>query len=199
MSPLPRRAKYGLIVAVLAAGGAYTASLMTVLWSATRDDRRPVDAIVVLGAAQYNGRPSPVLLARLEHAAALWREGYASWIIATGGKREGDAFTEAEVERRWLVRHGIPGDRIALEPNGRSTEESMTAVAEWMGARGLRRVLLVSDPFHSARLGWEARRTGLVASVSPTTTSPISERPKLELRFLLWEGLKLPVAIWRAL
>ena len=181
-----------------AAGLAYIASLMLVLIGAARDDRQPADAIVVLGAAQYNGRPSPVLEARLAHGEQLWRQGFARWIIVTGGKQAADRFTEAEAGRRWLVKRGIPEDRIVLEAEGRTTEASMTAVAAWMTAHALSRVLLVSDPFHSARLQWEARRTGLEALVSPTGTSPISERPKLELRFLFREAFKLPVAIWRA-
>lgn len=178
---------------------AYLASLVLVLIGATRDERRPVDAIVVLGAAQYDGRPSPVLEARLAHGEQLWREGYARWIIVTGGKQQGDRFTEAEAGRRWLERHGIPPDRIVLEADGRTTEASMTAVARWMRAHELTRVLLVSDPFHSARLQWEATRTGLVAWVSPTATSPISERPKVELLFLFREAFKFPVAMVRAL
>lgn len=185
--------------AALAVALAYTASLMLVLVGATTDERRPVDAIVILGAAQYDGRPSPVLEARLAHGRQLWREGYARLLIVTGGKQEADRFTEAESGRRWLRSRGVPAASIALESDGHTTEESMTNVADWMHARGLRTVLLVSDPFHSARLQWEARRTGLQAWVSPTTTSPISERPKVELRFLFREALKLPVAIARAL
>lgn len=171
---------------------------MLVLVGATKDDRRPVDAIVILGAAQYDGRPSPVLEARLAHGRQLWREGYARLLIVTGGKQEADRFTEAESGRRWLRSQGVPASNIALESEGHTTEESMTNVADWMRARGLRTVLLVSDPFHSARLQWEAKRTGLTAWVSPTATSPISERPKVELRFLFREAVKLPVAIARA-
>lgn len=186
--------------ALLLAGGlAYAGSLMAVLIAATRDDRQPVDAIVVLGAAQYDGRPSPVLEARLAHGARLWREGYAHWIIVTGGKQARDRFTEAEAGRRWLEKEGIPADAIVLESEGRTTAASMTSVDAWLEARQLERVLLVSDPFHSARLQWEARRTGLQAWVSPTGTSPISERPKLELRFLFLEAFKYPVAMARAL
>lgn len=193
------RGRWFLLGGVAGIGAlAYIASLMLVLIGATRDERQPADAIVILGAAQYNGRPSPVLEARLAHGEQLWRDGFARWIIVTGGKQRGDRFTEAETGRRWLVKRGIPDDRIVLEAEGRTTEASMTAVAAWMTAHARKRVLLVSDPFHSARLQWEARRTGLTALVSPTGTSPISERPKVELRFLFAEAFKLPVAIWRA-
>lgn len=185
--------------AALAAGTIFTVSFITVLVVATQDDRRPVDAIVVLGAAQYNGRPSPVLRARLDHGYDLYREGYAKRLIVTGGVGRGDRVSEAEVGRRYLRSRGVPPDAIALEPNGRSTEESMTAVAGWLAPQGLSTVLLVSDPFHLARLKLEAKRVKLAAFVSPTGTSPISDRPRLELRFLLAEAFKLPVAWLRSL
>jgi uncharacterized SAM-binding protein YcdF (DUF218 family) len=163
-----------------------------------QDQRRPVDAIVVLGAAQYNGRPSPVLRARLNHALDLYREGHAPRIIVTGGVGRGDTTSEATVGRQFLVRHGVPTEAVVVQAQGRSTQASMTAVAEWLDQEGLRRVILVSDPFHMFRLRLEARRTDLEAYTSPTEDSPISDNPVLELRYLLAEGFKIPVAWVRA-
>ena len=94
------------------------------------DERRSVDAIVVLGAAQFNGRPSDVFAARLEHAVALWDAGWADWFIVTGGKLPNDDMTEAEVARNWAIAHGVPPNRIRAENDGRTTLESLEAVRE---------------------------------------------------------------------
>jgi uncharacterized SAM-binding protein YcdF (DUF218 family) len=177
----------------------YTVALAAVLVTSQHDQRRPVDAIVVLGAAQYNGRPSPVLRARLDHAVALYREGYAPLIVVTGGVGRGDTTSEAIVGRRYLVAREVPAEDVVAQPVGRSTRTSMTAVGEWLRTRGLRRVLLVSDPFHMFRLRLEARRIDLEAYTSPTESSPISANPVLELRYLFAEGLKAPVAWARSL
>jgi uncharacterized SAM-binding protein YcdF (DUF218 family) len=180
---------------VLFAGAAvYTVGLAAVLVTSQRDQRRPADAIVVLGAAQYNGRPSPVLRARLDHAIVLYREGYAPLIVVTGGVGRGDTTSEATVGQRYLVAREVPADDVVVQPVGRSTRTSMTAVGSYLRERGLRRVLLVSDPFHMFRLRLEARRNELEAYTSPTESSPISANPVLELRYLLAEGLKVPVA-----
>ena len=174
---------------------AYSLSFVCVLVVALEDERESADAIVVLGAAQYNGRPSPVLRARLDHAYDLWRDGLSPRIMVTGGTAAGDHESEAAVGARYLMGRNVPEARIVVMPVGRSTEESMTAVSNWLRPRGMSRVLLVSDAFHQLRLKLEARRTGLDPLVSPTSTSPISDRPKIEMRFLLAEALKVPVAL----
>jgi len=179
---------------VLAAASVYTVALVMVLIVSQHDERRPADAIVVLGAAQYNGRPSPVLRARLDHALGLYREGLAPLIVVTGGVGPGDTTSEALVGRRYLMAHEVPAESVAAQPEGRSTAASMNAVAGWLRQRGSGRVLLVSDPFHMFRLRLEARRTALEAYGSPTESSPISDNPGLELQYLLREGLKVPVA-----
>jgi uncharacterized SAM-binding protein YcdF (DUF218 family) len=184
---------------LLAAAAAYTVSLAAVLVTSQLDERRPVDAIIVLGAAQYNGRPSPVLRARLDHALGLYREGHAPLIVVTGGVGRGDTTSEAIVGRRYLVARQVPEDGVVAQPVGRSTRTSMTAVGDWLRERELRRVLLVSDPFHMFRLRLEARRIDLEAYTSPTASSPISANPVLELRYLLAEGLKVPVAWVRSM
>ena len=169
------------------------------LVASQNDQRRQVDAIIVLGAAQYNGRPSPVLRARLDHAFSLYREGYAPLIVVTGGVGRGDTTSEATVGRRYLVARNVPAEAVVAQPVGRYTTASMTAVGDWLHDRGLRRVLLVSDPFHMFRLRLEARRNALEAYTSPTESSPISDNPVLELRYLFAEGAKAPVAWIKAM
>jgi uncharacterized SAM-binding protein YcdF (DUF218 family) len=189
-----RQLRQSLGLLLLGFGLVYTIGLVAVLVVSQQDQRRPVDAIVVLGAAQYNGRPSPVLRARLDHALDLYTEGLAPLIVVTGGVGRGDTTSEAIVGRRYLVSHDVPLEAVVAMPRGRSTMVSMTAVAVWLRRRGDRRVLLVSDPFHMFRLRLEARRTSLEAYTSPTASSPISNNPVLELRYLLAEGFKVPVA-----
>jgi len=191
---VPRVLRHALVLAVLAGVIVYTISLVMVLVVSQQDERRPVDAIVVLGAAQYNGRPSPVLRARLNHALSLYREELAPLVVVTGGVGRGDTTSEAVVGQRYLVSHGIPEGAVVAQGEGRTTMASMNAVTAWLHARGLRRVLLVSDPFHMFRLRLEARRTALEAYTSPTESSPISDNPVLELRYLFAEGFKIPVA-----
>jgi uncharacterized SAM-binding protein YcdF (DUF218 family) len=179
---------------LLAAGIVFTVALVFVLVMSQQDERRPADAIVVLGAAQYNGRPSPVLKARLDHAADLYRDRLAPRIIVTGGVGRGDTMSEAAVSRRYLLWRGVRDTAIVVQPQGRSTYTSMTVVARWLQLRRLSSVILVSDPFHMCRLRLEARRTELTAYTSPTPTSPISDNPNLELLYLAREALKVPVA-----
>ena len=193
--PSLRRA-LGLML--LAAATIYTVALLTVLVASQQDQRQPADAIVVLGAAQYNGRPSPVLRARLDHALQLYREGLAPRIVVTGGVGRGDTTSEATVARNYLLNRKVPAEAVIAQPQGRSTQASMTAVADWLASAHLKRVILVSDPFHMFRLRMEARRTHLEAYTSPTESSPISDNPVLELRYLAAEAYKIPVSWIRA-
>jgi uncharacterized SAM-binding protein YcdF (DUF218 family) len=196
--PLLRRLRRAFGLVLLAAASIYTVALVMVLVVSQQDQRRAVDAIVVLGAAQYNGRPSPVLRARLDHGLRLYNEGYAPRIVVTGGVGRGDTTSEAIVGRHYLLaRDVVPAD-VVVQPQGRSTQASMTAVADWLEAEGLHSVILVSDPFHMFRLRLEARRTNLKAFTSPTASSPISDNPVVELRYLAAEGFKIPVAWVRA-
>jgi uncharacterized SAM-binding protein YcdF (DUF218 family) len=196
--PVLRRLRRAIGLVLLAAASIYTVALVMVLIVSQQDQRRAVDAIVVLGAAQYNGRPSPVLRARLDHALRLYNQGYAPRIVVTGGVGRGDTTSEATVGRHYLLaRDVVPGD-VVVQPQGRSTEASITAVADWLQEKGLHSVILVSDPFHMFRLRLEARRTNLEAYTSPTESSPISDNPVLELRYLAAEGFKIPVAWIRA-
>ena len=190
--------RHGVVLLLLAGAIVYTICLTMVLIVSQQDERPPVDAIVVLGAAQYNGRPSPVLRARLDHALALYRDGVAPMVVVTGGIGRGDTISEAVVGQRYLAARGVPPDAVVAQSEGRTTRASMSAVTEWLRPRGRRRVILVSDPFHMFRLRLEARRTGLEAHTSPTESSPISENPVLELRYLFAEGFKIPIAWLRS-
>ena len=142
--------------------------------SASRRDERPrSDAIVVLGAAQYNGRPSPVLAARLRHARVLYGDKVAPVVVVTGGKGTGDSKSEAAVSADYLIRRGVPDTAILREVAGLNSWQSLASAANELRKRGWSRVVLVSDPFHSARIEAIADELGLEASVSPTRTSPI--------------------------
>ena len=163
--------------------------------SGRRDEAQHADAIVVLGAAQYEGHPSPVLKARLDHAAALWARGLAPWMIVTGGRGVGDTTSEAAVGKRYLVQHGVPADSIALDIEGLTTSQSMLAVRRILGREAYPAVILVSDPFHMLRLAILARRLHMIPLLSPTRTSPISSRPWQQLRYVLAESMKAPYAL----
>ena len=153
-----------------------------VFLASRRDETREVQAIVVFGAAQYDGRPSPVLEARLDHAASLYEDGYAQLIAVTGGRQEGDRFTEATASANYLTSRGVPQEAILREVSGENSWESLAAAAAFLADRDIHRVLLVSDPFHAARTEAMADELGLEAYSSPTRSSPIrgfSEVPHL--------------------
>ena len=165
------------------------------IWS-SRDEARPAQAIVVLGAAQYAGKPSPVLRARLDHALDLWNRHLASLLILTGGTGPGDTTSEAAVGRNYARKHGVPDSAILVEHEGRTTSESMRAVAGMLEVRGLQSALLVSDPFHMLRLRILARRFGFTPYTSPTQTSPISPNREARWKYMFSESLKAPLAFF---
>ncbi len=134
------------------------------------DEARPVDAIVVLGAAQYDGRPSPVLEARLQHALDLWEQGLADVIVTTGSNQEGDRFTEGFAGYEYLRNRGVPDDRLLVVVDGSDTWEQFTATAAVLRERDRSSVLIVSDPYHSYRAERIADDVGLEAYASPTDT-----------------------------
>jgi uncharacterized SAM-binding protein YcdF (DUF218 family) len=142
------------------------------VWSTGRDDSfatgaRTADAIVVLGAAQYDGRPSPQLQARLDHALLLWKREAAAFIVVTGGKQANDRFTEAQAGREYLIANGVPAPAILVEPNGVSTFASLAAVRRDL-APAIGQVVLVSDPYHVLRARLVADELGFVVDVSAT-------------------------------
>jgi uncharacterized SAM-binding protein YcdF (DUF218 family) len=168
-------------------------AVAVLVWS-SRDEARPAQAIVVLGAAQYAGKPSPVLRARLDHALDLWNRHLASLLILTGGTGSGDTTSEAAVGRKYAKRHGVPDSAILVENEGRTTSESMRAVAGMLEVRGLQSALLVSDPFHMLRLRILARRFGFTPYTSPTRTSPISPNREERWKYIFSESIKAPMA-----
>jgi uncharacterized SAM-binding protein YcdF (DUF218 family) len=164
-------------------------------WS-NRDEARPAQAIVVLGAAQYAGKPSPVLRARLDHGLDLWNRHLAPLLILTGGTGVGDTTSEAAVGRTYARKHGVPDTSIIEEDAGRTTSESMRAVAGMLEVRGLQSALLVSDPFHMLRLRILARRFGFTPYTSPTQTSPISPNREERWKYIFSESVKAPLAFF---
>ena len=152
-----------------------------------KDEARPADAIVVLGAAQYNGVPSPIYQARLDHAINLFEEGLASTLVVTGGKLPGDTFTEAEAGRAYAIAHGVPEDAILVEDGGRTTLESLRTVGAMLGEQGFDSAVFVSDRTHMLRVLRIARDQGVEAFGSPTRTSPIDSSPSERLRATIHE------------
>jgi uncharacterized SAM-binding protein YcdF (DUF218 family) len=165
--------RIGLVV-LLAAVLYYVVTFVQVWWAARHDDTRGSEAIVVLGAAQFNGRPSSVFRARLDHAADLYRQRVAPTIVVTGGKQAGDQFTEATSGANYLHGKGVPDAAILRETTSQTSWESLSAAARVLQDRGENRVVLVSDPFHSLRIRSIAGELGLDAVTSPTRSSPIS-------------------------
>jgi uncharacterized SAM-binding protein YcdF (DUF218 family) len=185
-----------LTVAVVATFALWIISAAAVLIWSSRDEARPAQAIVVLGAAQYAGKPSPVLRARLDHALDLWNRRLASLLILTGGTGLGDTTSEAAVGRTYARKRGVPDSAILVESDGRTTSESMRAVAGMLEVRGLQSALLVSDPFHMLRLRILARRFGFTPYTSPTQTSPISPNREERWKYIFSESLKAPLAFF---
>ncbi len=165
--------KLAVLAAVVLVG--YLGFTFLQVWSAARrDNARPAQAIVVLGAAQFNGVPSSILRARLDHAYDLYERGLAPVIVVTGGKQPGDDFTEATSSANYLIEKGVPDEDILREVSGTNSWESLAAAASFLKERDIRRVLLVSDPFHSYRIDAIAEELGLDGDASPTRSSPIT-------------------------
>lgn len=185
---------------LLAIAGWLLCLLAIVAWS-QRKVTEKADAIVVLGAAQYAGRPSPVLRARLDHAVRLWKDGRASQMVLTGGRHPGDVLSEAAASRRYVLRKGVPDSALMLEDAGRTTFSSMRGAARILashthgGDSVQHSVLLVSDPFHMLRLDLLARLHGLKPLPSPTRTSPISANRTVALEYVLRESIAIPADV----
>jgi len=189
---LGRRLALSAMIAFIAI---WVVSLALVLVWERLDTKRHANAIVVLGAAQWDGRPSPVLKARVDHAVGLWRRGLAPILVMTGGRGQGDTTSEAAVERRYAISLGVPSSAIKVEPDSRNTAEALRQVAAMMGPDA-REVILVSDPFHMLRLSILAHRFGLKPHSSPTKTSPISANRAQSWEYILKESVKAPVTFF---
>lgn len=196
MKGRPRSLRRRVLVAIVAiAAGSWCLSAISVLWFASRDRAVHADAIMVMGAAQYRGRPSPVLRARLDHAVGLFAQGYASRVVLTGGIAEGDTASEAAVSRSYVLREGVPDSSLLLENDGRTTSQSIRAVAQLLRARGMDSVIVVSDPFHVFRASILARRHGLHVVTSPTRTDGVFKRVMRQPTYFLGETVKAPLAM----
>jgi uncharacterized SAM-binding protein YcdF (DUF218 family) len=177
-----------LVLGVLLAGVLWTLFVAVRIEVAGRtDDAVPSDAVVVLGAAQYQGTPSPVFKARLDHALDLYRRGIAPLVVVAGGKLEGDRYTEAAAGTRYLHSRGVPQSALLAVGEGNNTLESLQAVARALRRRDAGSVVLVSDRSHMLRSLSMASDLGLEAHGSPTTTSPIDDRTASRLRYLARE------------
>ena len=169
-----RRVLLGLLVLVLA----YFAVTTTLVarWMG-KDERPRVDAIVVLGAAQYDGRPSAIYEARLEHALDLWSDKVAPVLVFTGGKEPGDRFTEGGSGARWALARGVPEEAVLTEEQSRTTYQNLAGAKRALERHdpgGQHRIVVVSDPFHMFRAVRQAADLGMDAYPSPTRTSPLS-------------------------
>jgi len=163
-----------IALVVFVALGLVAASAVTVWRSAHHDGAADIDhadAIVVLGAAQYDGTPSPLFAGRLDHAALLWEQGKADLVVTLGSKQAGDRHTEAEAGRDYLIERGVPADRIVAIEIGHTTYQSLQAAAHELQDRGMHSAFLVSDPWHNARITSMAADLGLDGHASATGTS----------------------------
>jgi uncharacterized SAM-binding protein YcdF (DUF218 family) len=188
-----RRALGGFLLAVVLLALGWAAVVVAVAVHAARDQATGADAIVVLGAAQYNGRPSPVFRARLDHAATLYQRGLAPIVLVTGDVGPRDTLSEANVGRDYLVQVGLPAEAVLPLAGGHDTHASLEQVQHWFSGRDSRRVLLVSDGFHMLRLEIIARRLGLTPYTSPAPGSPIHANVRRNTGYLFAEGFKVPV------
>jgi uncharacterized SAM-binding protein YcdF (DUF218 family) len=173
----------------------WLASVGAVLTWGVQDDAQKADAIIVLGAAQYRGKPSPVLRARLDHAVALWHRGLAPLMVLTGGTAEGDTASEAAVSRAYVISLGIPDSALLLENEGRTSSQSLRAAADLLRARRLGTAVVVSDPFHMLRLEILGRRYGINPFTSPALPTPGARRLLRQWGTLVTESIKAPLAL----
>ena len=173
-----------LILFVVVTVGVVVVTGVAVFAEAHHDDASRidhVDAILVLGAAQYDGTPSPVFAGRLEHAQLLYHQGRSSTVIVLGGSRPGDVSTEADAGRQYLIEHGVPSTAVIAEPVGSTTFESLRAAAAYMHDHGLRTAFLVSDPWHNLRIEKMASDLGIRGFASATWHSAArSEHNRLD-------------------
>jgi uncharacterized SAM-binding protein YcdF (DUF218 family) len=187
-----RRFLRRLVLGVLLVGMLVVGGTGFRVWQVARgDDRSKADVVLVLGAAQYDGTPSPIFQARLRHAKDLYDQGVAPYIVTIGGNKPGDTYTEATAAARWLVERGVPEDHVIAVGKGSDTLGSLRAAAELIHDRGWRTAVLVSDPWHSLRARTMATDVGLDAWTSPTHSGPIVQTRQTQLRYIFYETAAL--------
>ncbi len=182
-----------VLMATVGLGAALAGTVVAIVRQGAIDEARPADAIVVLGAAQFNGVPSPVFAARLQHAVALYHQGIAKYFVVTGGKLPGDRYTEAQTARAYAIAHGVPAAAILAENTGRNTLQSLEAVGAILRARHLTSAVFVSDRTHMLRVLRMAVDQGLVAWASPAPNSPTDLDPAVRVRAIAHEVAGLAV------
>jgi uncharacterized SAM-binding protein YcdF (DUF218 family) len=183
-----------VLVLVLAAAWVVTIPVR-VWWDARGDDRTPSDAVVVLGAAQYDGTPSAIFRWRLSHARDLYEAGVAPVVITVGGGAEGDRTTEAAAGRDWLIAEGVPADAVVAVEQGTNTQDSLAAAAAQMSERGWTSAVLVTDPWHTFRSKALAAAAGIDAVSSPTRSGPAVQTRQTQVRYILRESAAY--LLWR--
>ncbi|WP_051114833.1 YdcF family protein [Actinokineospora enzanensis] len=187
-----RRFLRRLLVGIVLMGVLVVGGTAFRVWQVARvDDRDHADVVVVLGAAQYAGKPSKVLEARLRQAKALYDQHVADYVVTGGGRRAGDKYTEAEAGRKWLIDRGVPADRVIGVGEGNDTLGTLKAVATEVKDRGWETAVIVSDPWHSLRARTMAKDAGLDAWTSPTHTGPIVQTRETQAKYILRETAAL--------
>lgn len=179
-----KKIKYIVIALIIFILAVFLIMFYKIEHAANLDQAQNADAIVVLGAAVYAGRPSPVLKARLDHAAELFNAGLAPLIITTGGTHAGEKYSEGGVGKEYLRRQNIPENNILAEEQSLTTKQNFTRVAEIANSRNLKKIIVVSDPFHMYRANIIAKDSGLDVFTSPTRASPIFKNSWLELQYI---------------
>ncbi len=157
-----------------------------IVWVGQRDQAAPADAIIVLGAAAYDARPSPVFEERIRHGLDLYQRGYAPVLIFTGGYGNGARFAESQVARRYALKHGVPESAILIESSSRTTRQNLEQARKLMQQRGLHRVIVVSDPLHMSRALRLSHELGIDA-LGSSTPSTRFRTVQTQWRFLLQE------------
>ncbi len=181
-----------LIGLVLLLVALWLATIGLILLAGSHPNPVRADAILVLGAAQWNGKPSPVLKARLDHAIDLHRRALAPYLIVTGGVGRRDSVSEGEVARRYVERAGIAPDAVLVEGKGITTAQSIEAASDLMHAGGLSTAIVVSDAYHMLRVQILARRAGIKSYRSPAPNSPIDRTPAQRWRYVVRESMLVP-------
>ncbi len=171
-----------VLAVLLVVGGTAT----TVWWVARQDDRPRSDVIIVLGAAQFDGRPSSVFKARLQHARELYEDGVAPRVLTVGGGAPGDRTTEAEAGAAFLKERDV---QVVAVPEGRNTLQSLEAAQRLMKDRGWETAVVVTDPWHSLRSRTMARDQGIDAQTSPTRAGPSVRTRGTQVRYIARETL----------
>ncbi|RKS74815.1 uncharacterized SAM-binding protein YcdF (DUF218 family) [Actinomadura pelletieri DSM 43383] len=179
----------GVVLGLLAIVVLTPLTVGTRVWYQARQDERPrSDAIIVLGAAQYNGVPSPTLRWRLQHALDLYRAGVAPAIVTVGGKAPGDNYTEAGSGRAWLIKKGgVPASKVFAVPVGRDTLESMAAVGKEFERHHWKSGVIVTDPWHGLRSKKMGEDHGITSAASPTRSGPSVQTRKTQFRYIVRE------------